>query len=468
MSASGLENEPVSAKVDQTLKRPYILKRGAIITAGYLKMGDMMKIFLIFVIVWSGCLFAADLVINGQSNKTFQNQTYGHLSITSSSNITVKNCTFATSYATNGSGGVGDISRSNHITIDSCDFNGDTTTCTGMNVSGSFITIENCFIHDIADDGFQCNTGDHIYFYHNTICHLYGCGTDGGCGPCYNGHSDGFELGMLDSVELIGNLVYDVRSTSAVILDNWQGDSANVHNLLMENNIFYTPECGVVVYLFYVDGVKMDNNTIWKSNWLGVAVGPRVTRVEAYNNIVQCIDYTFLGGVYNASDHKYDYNLVGFTGRGLAKQAHDVVNADPKFRRIPIASDNTSAHVYRTVTPADFELMAGSQAIGAGTSAGGVPATDFYGRSRTVPYDMGAIKYESAGIRHANSSMRSSGTMFHFPSVVYAKHVPYNKALDRVDIYDLYGRKTIGIKDNNGCLFIKRPDGCVQRIVVVP
>jgi hypothetical protein len=420
---------------------------------------------VIFMGAWCINVFAADLVVSGQNNKTYLNQTYGHLSITGSSNITVKNCRFATSYAANGSGGVGDIRGSSHITIDSCDFDGDTTTCTGMNVSGSYITIQNCIIHDIADDGFQCFNGDHIYFYRNTVCHLYGCGSDGGCGPCYNGHSDGFELGMLDSVELVGNLVYDVRSTSAVILDNWQGDSANVHNLLLANNIFYTPECGVVVYLFYVDGVKMYNNTIWKSDWLGVAIGPRVSRVEAYNNIVQCIDYTFLAGTYNAADHKFDYNLVGFTGRGLAKQSHDVVSTDPKFRKIPVSSDNTTAHVYRAVTPADFELLAASQAIGAGTSASGVPSTDFYGRDRTAPYDMGAIKYQSADVRQTNSSMRSSGNVFFFPSLMRASARGFP---DRVTVYDLYGRKTLGIKAGNGCLFIRRPDGFVQRIVVVP
>jgi hypothetical protein len=429
-----------------------------------------MKKFLVIMVlgVWCGNLFAADLVVNGQANKTFQNQAYGHLRIVNSSNITVKNCTFATSYTVNGSGGVGDISGSNHITIDSCDFNGDTTTCTGMNISGSHITISNCFIHDIADDGFQCNTGDHIYFYHNTICHLCGCGTDGGCGPCYNGHSDGFELGMLDSVELVGNLVYDVRSTSAIILDNWQGDSANVHNLLIANNLFYTPECGVVVYLFYVDGVKMYNNTIWKSNWLGVAVGPRVSRVEGYNNIVQCIDYNFLGGTYNATDHKYDYNLVGVANRGLAAQAHDIVNTDPKFRRIPISSDNTPAHLYRTVTPADFELLANSPAIGMGTTGSSVPSTDFYGRGRTVPYDMGAIKYLNTGVRQANPSMRPYENAFRFPAVVYSKNSPALRALSHETFYDLSGRKTDGTKVGNGCLFVKQPDGGVQRVVVVP
>jgi hypothetical protein len=339
---------------------------------------------------------AADLIISGQNNKTYQNGSYGKLSINNSSNITVKNCTFLVSANANGAY-VGQISGSNHITIDSCDFDGDTTTCSGLNISGSFITIQHCKIHDVADDAISCNTGNHIYFYNNTLCHLFGCGTDGGCGPCYNGHSDGFELGMLDSVELIGNLVYDVRSTSAIILDNWQGDSANLHNLLLENNIFYTPETGVVVYVFYVDGVRMYNNTIWKSNWLGVTVGVYSTRIEMYNNIVQCIDYTFGGGTL-AADHKYDYNLVGFANRGLAAQAHDVVNADPKFRKIPIASDNNAAHVYRDVVPADFELMAGSPAIGKGRSDALMPATDFYGNPRQAPYDMGAIAYGSSPV----------------------------------------------------------------------
>jgi hypothetical protein len=104
-----------------------------------------------------------------------------------------------------------------------------------------------------------------------------------------------------------------------------------------------------------------------------------------------------MGGTYNSSDHKYDYNLVGITGHGLAVQAHDVANPDAKFRKIPIASDNTSAHVYRTVTSADFELLPTSPAIDKGTTGLGVPATDFYNKPRVAPYDMGAIEFENNG-----------------------------------------------------------------------
>lgn len=407
----------------------------------------------IVIIVSCGHLFAADLVITGQSNKTFANGTYGHLSISNSNNITIRNCKFVTSYAAGSGGGVADISGSNHITIDSCDFNGDTTTCTGMNVGGSYITIEHCNIHDIADDGFQCGNGDHIYLLHNTICHLYGCGSDGGCGPCYNGHSDGFELSHLDTVVLSGNLVYDVRSTSAVILDNYSG-GVTVHNLVLDNNIFYTPETGVIVYIFYGDGIKMYNNTFWKSNWLGISVGPSVTRVEAYNNIVQCIDYTFLSGTYNATDHKYDYNLVGFAGRGLAAQSHDIVTADPKFRRIPIATDNTSAHVYRTVSPADFELLSNSPAIGKGTSGGLIPTVDFYGRPRKAPYDMGAIAY-------GGSSAAQN------PRIRQAASANHGLLRDRMRLFDLHGREHANIV-NNRCFVVKGKDNSLAKMIVAP
>jgi hypothetical protein len=222
------------------------------------------------------------------------------------------------------------------------------------------------------------------------------------------------------------------------------------------------------MYVFYVDGLKLYNNTFWKSNWLGLAVGPSVTRIEAYNNIVQCIDYTFMGGTYSSAQHTWDYNLVGFTGRGLAAQAHDVVNSDPKFRGIPTANDNTSAHMYRNVTASDFELMAGSPAIGKGISGSPVPTVDFYGRPRTPPCDMGAIGYQSISIRPANASTQSAGSCFRFPSIVHAKQIAAYSALAHVHFYDLYGRKIDAVLGGRGCLLLKTVEGGVRRIAVMP
>jgi hypothetical protein len=405
---------------------------------------------------------AADLSLNGTSNQTYQNQAYDRLVLNNCDDITVRGCSFAVS-----TGNVVDISANcSRITLDSCDIDGQSAACTGVNMGGSHITIRKCRIHDIADDGIQCAAGgDHWYFYENEICHLLGCGTDGGCGPCYNGHSDGFEMGSVDTVEVKRNLVYDVRSTSAFFMDNWSG-GATIRDLLLENNIFYTPECGVVMYVFYIDGLRLYNNTIWKSDWLGLAVGPTASRIEAYNNIVQNVDYNFLGGTYNATDHVYDYNLVGTTGRGLPLQTHDVNAADPKFRRIPVATDNTSAHVYRDVTPADFELMAGSPAIGAGTSGGALPTVDFYGNPRTAPYDMGAIETPASRAVPGTDPIRPSS--FHLQNPVTPEEL--NRMAGRYVGYDVSGKtmRLDRIKMNGVFLLVDKAKGDIRSINVMP
>jgi hypothetical protein len=394
---------------------------------------------------------AADLVLTGVSGNNYVKQAYGRLSLTNCSDITITGCSF-----TAATGAVVTIAANcRRITLDSCDIDGQSAACTGIDMGGSRITIRRCRIHDIADDGIQCaKGGDHWYFLENEICHLLGCGSDGGCGPCYNGHSDGFEMGGVDTVEVKRNLVYDVRSTSAFFMNNWSG-GATIHNLLLENNIFYTPECGVVMYVFYVDGLRMYNNTFWKSNWLGLAVGPTVSRLEAYNNIAQCIDYNFLHGVY-AADHVWDYNLVGSSGRGLALQAHDVSSADPKFRRIPPANDNSSAHVYRTVSAADFELLAGSPAIGKGTSGGRIPAVDFYGRPRVAPYDLGAIEFQGTSTVSPDSRGEKRE---HGHGMKPARTVGADGA-----VLDIRGRQVKHV--SSGCFVVRRPGGSVGLIAV--
>jgi hypothetical protein len=401
---------------------------------------------------------AADLVLTGVANQTYRNQIYGRLSLSNCSDITIQGCVFAVA-----AGAVVSIAANcSRVTIDSCDIDGQSAACTGVDMGGSYITIRKCRIHDIADDGIQCaKGGDHWSFSENEICHLLGCGTDGGCGPCYNGHSDGFEMGNVDSVEVKRNLVYDVRSTSAFFMDNWD-NGVTIHNLLLENNIFYTPECGVVMYVFYIDGLRMYGNTFWKSNWLGLAVGPSVSRLEAYDNIAQCIDYTFMAGTYNSGDHIYDYNLVGMTNRGLPLQTHDVSSADPKFRKIPTATDNAAAHVYRDVTPANFELLAGSPAIDRGTSGGPIPTVDFYGRPRTAPYDLGAIEYRVGAIngpgRHSTQRPRAGCRS----SIISRREY---RADSGQDVFDLRGRSVPVI--DGGCCILKLADGGIVRAVVV-
>ncbi len=145
------------------------------------------------------------------------------------------------------------------ISIRNSDFDGNFATSSGyhsqgacnvINLHGQRITIESSDVRNAADDGIGVY-GDDITILNTRIHNLHGCGTDGGCGPCYNGHSDGLELQSTRNVTLIGNLVYDIESTAALITGQWSPGNYT-ENLVMYNNIFYTPATGITVYLYYI------------------------------------------------------------------------------------------------------------------------------------------------------------------------------------------------------------------------
>lgn len=345
--------------------------------------------------------YSADLTIAGVTGETYEGGAYDRLTITNSSGITVRNCTFAVS-----SGYVVEVgSGCSDITLEGCDVNGLDEACTGIQMSGvSNVTVRNCDFHDIADDGVSVHGGTNVTFEGNTIRRLLGCGTDGGCGPCYNGHSDGFEVSDIDGGTFVGNLVYDVRSTSAFFMGNW--GAPNCRDLVLANNIFYTPESGFVIYVHYVDGFQIYNNTFWQGVYGGLAIGAEVTGLDVYNNILHSVNYNHSKTAYVPSEHHFDYNLVATTSQGLPAQTHDVVDNDPGFTGVPAIGGGA----LREVTAEDFSLSAGSPCIGKGVSGGDVPATDFFGSTRTGDVDLGAVGYGLAATAAGRgSTIQKSG-----------------------------------------------------------
>ncbi len=116
--------------------------------------------------------------------------------------------------------------------------------CTGMSVHGDDVYVEGNRIHDAADDGVSITNSTGVHFNGNRVYALHGCGTDGGCGPCYNGHSDGLEIYDLADSEFVGNMAYDIASTSTFFFGNWAdelGDGPNEYckNILVANNLLY-------------------------------------------------------------------------------------------------------------------------------------------------------------------------------------------------------------------------------------
>ena len=253
--------------------------------------------------------------------------------------------------------------------------------CNGSNVQGDYVVFDRCEIHNIADDGLGIYA-DHIKVLRSKIHDLDGCGTDGNCGPCYNGHSDGLELGGVSDIELVGNMVYDVRSNAAIYMSDF--GNGGVSNLVAYNNVFYTPTTGLTVYLKDLSGAKVHNNIIWGrtqgNRYGGLSIGQSVTGLELYNNIILNINYSHMDASHNPSEHKLDYNLFGMIDSGeYSANSHDLVG-NPQFAAVPMSS-NAGDHRGSDRTLEDF-IPAASQVIDTGTAPVGMPAYDIVGEER--------------------------------------------------------------------------------------
>jgi hypothetical protein len=245
------------------------------------------------------------------------------------------------------------------------------------------VVFDRCEIHNIADDGMGIYSSDHVKLLYSKIHDLHACGTDASCsGPCYNGHSDGLELSDITDIELIGNMVYDVRSTAAIFMDNWSG--SKVIDLVAYNNVFYTPASSFAVYLHQLQGAQIHNNVIWGrtqgNRYGGLAMGQNVTDLQMYNNIILNINYSHMGSSQDPAQHDLDYNLFGMINSGEYQASANDRVADPRFAAIPM-SDDEADHKGSDLRLEDF-VPSASEAIDTGTASGGVPSYDILGQPR--------------------------------------------------------------------------------------
>lgn len=255
--------------------------------------------------------------------------------------------------------------------------------CNGIDIHGADVTLDRCDIHNIADDGVGVY-GDRILISDSRIHELHGCGTDGGCGPCYNGHSDGLELQSTSDVTIIGNLVYDIESTSGLITGQWSSGNYT-RNLTLINNVFYTPATGFAAYLYYVQGARVYHNIFWGriqgSRYGGLAIGPEMTDLDLRNNIILNINYNHLDSAYDPAEHNIDYNIFGVVAESeYSPNSNDLVD-DPLFARIPV-SENMEDHITEGLQPEDFALTRGSPAIDSGADLTNLADVDFFGVTR--------------------------------------------------------------------------------------
>jgi len=267
--------------------------------------------------------------------------------------------------------------------------------CTALDVSGAArVTIADCEIHDAADDGASLYSLTALRFEGNVVHALHACGTDGGCGNCFNGHSDGLEIFDVRESELRGNLIYDVRSTATVFFGNWGTPEEYNDDITIENNLFYAPEVGLVVYLHYASNIRFFHNVVWgvqQGGYGGLSIGPELTDLDMVNNIILSVNYSHQGATFDPAEHRGDHNLFGVDLDQWQSRAGDVIAGNPGFTGIPGINGNPVADP----TPDLFALEATSGAVDKGVaSVDGLtlPSTDFFGSPRDAQPDIGAIE----------------------------------------------------------------------------
>jgi hypothetical protein len=273
--------------------------------------------------------------------------------------------------------------------------------CTGIDIGKTTgVVVANCEIHDVADDGVSITDATSVSFSDNVVHALHACGTDGGCGPCYNGHSDGIEAYHVSQSTFERNFIYDVRSTSTFFFGNWadsmgNGPSDYCSQITISNNIFYAPEVGLVAYIQDVDGVDVFDNVFWGTHqgaYGGLSVGQHVKGLRLYSNIILSINTQHVMGMFDPNEHHGDYNFFGISTGQWTESAHDIVAVDPGFVGIP---DADGAAV-KDPKPEDFALDADSMCIGKGATdkALPLPGRDFFQQARDSMPDIGAIERE--------------------------------------------------------------------------
>jgi len=271
--------------------------------------------------------------------------------------------------------------------------------CAVLSINASDVVVSGNRIHDAADDGVEIGGARRVSFVGNEVYRLHGCGTDGGCGPCYNGHSDGFELYDVKDSDISGNYVHEMTSTSAFFFGNWadelgKGPIEYCENITLTNNVFYSPDTGFSAYFEDVKGLKVFHNVFWglrQGAYGGLSIGTHVTGLSLYNNVILSINFTHIGGKFDPAEHKGDYNLFGVSLGQWTNGTHDVVVGDPAFTKM--TGMNGPKLVDALVT--DFTPKPTSPLKKAGLTSSPalvLPAVDFFGTLRGTPPTIGAIE----------------------------------------------------------------------------
>ncbi len=253
-----------------------------------------------------------------------------------------------------------------------------------------------------AASGIQLNDGDYIDVENNIV---HGCaGTWSGSGsgisiyePVAFDSEPGYHITVANNYSYANQNPVGGTDGEGITIDS-ENDSGYTQATLVENNVGYS-NTGSCIKVNSSDGVTVLNNTCWDDNavvinsysWQGeVSLEYSSNNIVANNILVTNpslneYDTAILDG--GGSDNTFANNL---TYDGTAGQSSESVQSTGDTLSANLAGENPEL-----VNPViSFMLQSGSPAIGSGTTAYGVPATDIDGTPRPAsPVDLGAFQH---------------------------------------------------------------------------
>ena len=270
---------------------------------------------------------------------------------------------------------------------------GDTSCAVGFAVRASYIVINN---FDISGFGATSSQGiylasgtNHVVFGNNihNIANIFLSNSYGNDGIFVQTPND-----LINS-----NFIHDIGRTNTVNLDHgiYVDGSLGASSTTIQNNVIYNTPQGWCVQLYpgSMSGVLIINNTFNCNdthNGGSIVQGSALSNSRIANNLFYnpgggiAIDFTCCGTAN--SNVEVDHNVTTAGSMG------DIAPSGVNFNN-NITGASTSGLV-NNEAGADYHLVTGSPAIGAGTSLG-APSMDIQGTSRSQfsRYDVGAYEY---------------------------------------------------------------------------
>ncbi len=283
--------------------------------------------------------------------------------------------------------------------------NSVTGNSTVVYLGGNYLTFDGFEVTNTSSAGNNLGlyvTGSFVNITRNTIHHIEtDCGSNGGGGIQIAG--SGSSLGAGHNITMDSNLIYDINYTPQ---SGWKCSASTVQsdgilsetggaNIVVTNNIVHHTGGGWGI-LIASDGATVANNLVFSTSNGGILDGLNngyITNNMVFNTGLvsgQC-------GIMLAPGNSVTVAHNDVHGNRGADYCHQwgTPISDPGSGDISVdPAQGTTFVNWQADGSGDYHEKSGSPTIGTGNSTlGAPPATDFDGKTRSVPYDIGAHQY---------------------------------------------------------------------------